>query len=53
MLIEKLIPQKLRSASTSITKFSESLVIVPEEQKIALKIKDESLNKDHEALLKR
>ena len=53
MLIEKFIPKKLRTLITSITKFSESLVIVPDEQKIALKFEDKSLNNDHAALLKR
>ena len=53
MLNESFIRQKLKTAGTPSSKISDYLVIVPEEYNIALIIKDDLLNNDHAALLKR
>ena len=53
MLNENFNPQKSKTVSTSITKISELFVIVPEEHNISLNCKDEPLNIDVAALLKR
>ena len=64
MLNHSLLPKKLNTTGTSSSNFSEPLVIVPdwsaklsvpvpEEHNIALKFKDNLLNKDHLNLLKR
>ena len=53
MLNENFIPQKLKTAGTSSSKSSDRLVIVPEENNIVLNFKDDFLNNDRAALLKR
>ena len=42
----------MKTVCTSNTNFSQTLLIVPEEHKFALKFKDDTLNSDHAALSK-
>ena len=53
MLNGNFIPQKLKTAGTPSSKSSDLLVIVPEDHNIVLNFKDDFLNNDHAALLKR